>query len=179
MSTKRLAIAIGLAVATAPAASYAQTPPPPPARAQQAQRPSPAPLPPRGMQAHVVPGFEHTLFSPELVMQHQRALALTEAQRRTISDAVKALQSQTIDVQWNLQAEQTALTELLEQRPIQEQAVTAQMNKLLELEAAVKRTHLTTLVRIKNALTDRQVQQLTELRGTGWGHALHYPVPQR
>jgi Spy/CpxP family protein refolding chaperone len=112
-----------------------------------------------------VPPFERTLFSPELVMQHQSELALTPEQRRSITDAVKSLQNHTVDLQWNLQAEQTELARLLEQRPVQEQAAIAQLNKLMDLEASVKRAHLATLTRIKNVLTDRQVQQLTELRG--------------
>jgi Spy/CpxP family protein refolding chaperone len=113
----------------------------------------------------VVPSFEHLLFPPELVMQHQAALKLTPQQRTTISDAVKALQSHSIDVQWELQDEQKKLMDLLGQRPIPEGAVVAQINKLLELESTVKRAHLTALVRIKNALTPQQVEQLTSLRG--------------
>jgi hypothetical protein len=47
------------------------------------------------------------------------------------------------------------------------------MGKLVDLEDAVKRTHLATLIKIKNALTDEQVQQLTSLRG----RRFEYPSP--
>ncbi len=97
-------------------------------------------------------------------MQYQRELELSAEQRKAITEAVKALQNQMVDLQWGLQAEQSTLMELLDQRPIREQAAVAQINKLLELEANVKRTHLATLVRIKNTLTDKQVQQLAQLR---------------
>jgi Spy/CpxP family protein refolding chaperone len=170
MNTKRFALA--LALATTPLIAHGQNPPP------VAQRVMPAPPPPGSHSPNVVPPFERTLFPPELVMQHQRALALTADQRRIITDALKALQNQTVDLQWNLQAEQSALTELLEQRPIQEQAAVAQITKLMELEAAVKRTHLTALIRIKNSLTDRQVQQLTELRGMRPGGRQPQPASQ-
>ena len=168
MNTKRFALTIAFAAAT-PLIVHGQNPPP------AAQR-MPAPPPPGSHSPNVVPPFEHTLFPPELVMQHQRALALTAEQRRIITDALKALQNQTVDLQWNLQAEQAALTELLDQRPIQEQAAVAQITKLMDLEAAVKRTHLTALIRIKNALTERQVQQLSELRRLNVRD--HPPVPQ-
>jgi Spy/CpxP family protein refolding chaperone len=120
-----------------------------------------------------MPSFENMLFPPELVMQHQRALELTSEQRRTITEAVKALQSQTVDLQWNLQAEQQALFALLEKRPINEQAAVAQMSKLVELEDAVKRTHLATLIKIKNALTEKQIGILNSLRRPQW----EYPPP--
>jgi Spy/CpxP family protein refolding chaperone len=144
---KRLRTA--LLLAAAPAAAFAQLAPGSYARSHD----------------QVVPSFEHLLFPPELVMKHQAALKLTPQQRTTISDAVKALQSHSIDVQWELQDEQKKLMDLLAQRPIPEGAVTAQINKLLELESTVKRAHLTALVRIKNALTQQQVDQLTSLRG--------------
>jgi Spy/CpxP family protein refolding chaperone len=156
-----------------PAIVVAQTPPPPPGASTVYVNPSTPMQAVTTVQQQVVPSFERALFPPELVMQHQRALELTPQQRTAISDAVKALQNQAIDLQWNLQAEQQALLELLEQRPIREPAVLAQMNKLLELEAAVKRTHLTTLVRIKNALTDQQVEQLMRVRGR-WTPSLNW-----
>lgn len=149
-----------LLMVVAPVATAAQAAPPTAARSLSGTAPrafSPA--------GQVVPSFERTLFPPELVMRHQADLALTAEQRRTITDAVKALQNHTIDLQWNLQAEQATLAQLLEQRPVQEQAAVAQLNKLMELEASVKRAHLSALTRIKNALTDQQVQQLNDLRG--------------
>lgn len=149
-----------------PALAGAQTPPP----GHQTPPPPPGPLlhrdAPRAMSVDqsVVQAFERTLFPPELVMQHQRELALTPEQRRGITDAVKELQNQTVEMQWNLQAEQTTLGEMLAQKPIPEREATAQLNKLLELEASVKRAHLAALMRIKNLLSDQQVQRLNELR---------------
>lgn len=115
-------------------------------------------------QGQVGASFESSLYPPELIMQQQRMLALTADQRRTITEAVKALTNQTVDLQWNLQAEQQTLTSLLDRRPINEAAAVAQMSKLLELEDAVKRTHLATLIKIKNALTPQQIALLNEVR---------------
>ena len=164
--TKRLTLALVIASAL-PLAAQGQTPPP--SRAGSAGPPpmtlEPGYAPRAQGQHQVVPSFDKLLFPPELVMQHQRALELTAEQRRVITDAVKTLQNQTVDLQWNLQAEQASLSEMLERQPINEQAAVAQVSKLLELEANVKRTHLGALIRIKNALTEKQIQQLTQLRG--------------
>jgi Spy/CpxP family protein refolding chaperone len=154
MIAKRFVLAATI-IAALPLTARGQTPP------AAAQRHPSAPPPPHA----AMPSFDHLLFPPELVMQHQRALELTAEQRSVITDAVKSLQNQTVDLQWNLQAEQATLADMLDRRPINEQAVVAQVSKLLELEANVKRTHLSALVRIKNALTDKQIQQLTDLRG--------------
>lgn len=115
--------------------------------------------------AHAAPPFEESLFPPELVMQHQRELDLTAQQRATITEAVKALQHQVVDLQWELQDEQQKLTELVRQASIQEAAALAQIDRLLDLERQVKKAHLLLLVRIKNTLTPQQQQTLTGLRG--------------
>jgi Spy/CpxP family protein refolding chaperone len=107
-----------------------------------------------------VTSFEQALFAPELVMQRQDALALTADQRKSITETLKTLETETIDLQWKVQAEQAKLIALLEQRPINESAASAQMAKLLDVEAAVKQKHFLSLARIKNTLTDAQVQQL-------------------
>lgn len=175
MIAKRLVLAAAIITAV-PLAARGQTPPPaPPARGAMPPTPQqpghvptpgiPAPHAAPAMPGHqAVPSFDHLLFPPELVMQYQRELELTPEQRSVITDAVKSLQNQTVDLQWNLQAEQSTLTEMLNRRPINEQGVVAQVNKLLELEANVKRTHLSALVRIKNALTEKQIQQLMQYR---------------
>jgi Spy/CpxP family protein refolding chaperone len=156
-----------------PPMRYATTPPRP-EPGSVTPPPSTSPMVEMGMVG--APSFENMLFPPELVMQHQRALELTSDQRRAITDAVKALQNQTVELQWNLQAEQQALVSLLEKRPINEQAAVAQMAKLVDLEDAVKRTHLATLIKIKNALTDKQIEILNSQRRQRWDYP---PPPER
>ncbi len=130
-----------------PGPLMAQTPGQP-AHAPQPQRPDP---------------MEDALFPPELVMQHQRAIGLTAEQRTTITDAVKALQAQVVDFQWKMQEEHQKLAELLGQPAAQEAAVLAQVDRVLEVERQIKRTHLAALLRIKNVLSAEQ-QQLRGLR---------------
>ncbi len=110
------------------------------------------------------PTFEEQLFPPELIMQHQGELALTAEQRGAITDAVKRLQAQVIDVQWQMQYEQQKLAELLSQSPVEEQTALAQVDRVLDLERQVKKAHLGALIRIKNTLTAEQQRQLMALK---------------
>jgi Spy/CpxP family protein refolding chaperone len=120
---------------------------------------------PRPDQPHPEPTFEDQLFPPELIMQHQSELALTAEQRAAITDAVKRLQSQVIDVQWQMQYEQQKLAQLLSQSPVDEETALAQIDRVLDLERQVKKAHLATLIRIKNTLTAEQQRQLLALKG--------------
>lgn len=63
---------------------------------------------------HVDPIGRHT-FPPELVIQHQRAIALTEAQRETIKGELQQTQSAFTDLQWDLEREMEIFVSLLAQ----------------------------------------------------------------
>jgi Spy/CpxP family protein refolding chaperone len=129
-----------------------------PLLAQAPGQPAPAPQPQRA------DPLEDALFPPELVMQYQRAIGLTTEQQTAITDAVKALQAQVVDFQWKMQYEQQQLVELLGQPTVQEATALAQVDRVLEIERQIKRTHLAALIRIKNTLSPEQQQQLRGLR---------------
>lgn len=107
------------------------------------------------------------LFPPELVMQHQHSIRLGDAQRRSITAAISALQSRVLEMQWDMQARQQKLTELLGQTPVDEAAALAQADRLMETERQVKRTHLAALIKIKNVLTQEQQRKLRALAARG------------
>jgi Spy/CpxP family protein refolding chaperone len=109
-------------------------------------------------------GFERHLFPPELVMRHQQQLQLTEQQRTTIKEAVKQLQTQTLEFQWELQELNEALSEMLARESVDSRAALAQVERMLEIEGQVKRMHLDLLIRIKNTLTREQQEQLRSMR---------------
>jgi Spy/CpxP family protein refolding chaperone len=129
-----------------------------PLLAQVPGQPTPGPQPQRP------DPMEDALFPPELIMQHQRDIGLTSEQQTAITDAVKALQAQVVDFQWKMQEEQQKLAELLEQPKVREAAALAQVDRVLEIERQIKRTHLAALIRIKNTLSAEQQQQLRDLR---------------
>lgn len=104
------------------------------------------------------------LFPPELVMRHASELGLDERQRAAIKDAIQKAQSRFVDSQWDLQSESERMVKLLQARPVDENAVLGQADKVMGLEREIKKTHLSLLVRIKNLLTPAQQEKLATLR---------------
>lgn len=129
--------------------------------AQQPQPPQPPPQPPPGQD------FGSQLFPPEMVMQQQRRLGLSPEQRTAITQSVRQLQSAVLDLQWQMQDEGQRLSDLLERPTVDTAAALAAADRLFETERRVKRLHLTTLIRIKNALTPEQQATLRQMRGPG------------
>jgi Spy/CpxP family protein refolding chaperone len=109
--------------------------------------------------------FEQSLFTAPQVLARAEAIQLTDAQRATINNEVSRLMSQTAELGRSVEVEQMTLTDLLAQRPIDDAAATAQLTRLLELEAQVKHLHFLSLVQIKNTLTETQVAQLNQMMG--------------
>ena len=108
--------------------------------------------------------IESSLFKPELVMKHQRALDLTSSQKDAILTAYQQAQSDFTKWQWELQAATENLTELVAVDQINEQESLKQLEKMLDLERNIKRTQLGLMIKIKNQLTPEQQQKLRELQ---------------
>ncbi len=108
--------------------------------------------------------FSRGLFTPELIMRHYREIGLSTEQRATITEAIRILQSGVVDPEWRLMEVSQNLTELLEATPIDEARALSVIDQVHEAEAEIKRANLSALIRIKNALTQEQRDQLTELR---------------
>lgn len=104
------------------------------------------------------------LFPPELVMQYHQEINLNDGQTKSIKDEIQKAQARFLDLQWNMQSESEKLVMLLDARPVDESAVLAQVDKVLDQERLVKRTQISLLVRIKNLLTVEQQRKLMELR---------------
>ena len=107
-----------------------------------------------------------TLFEPELIMRHRRAINLSDAQRDAISALIRQLQGNVVSLQWELQEQATALaTELARPRVDLDRALD-RMGRVMQTERKIKEAHLTLLIRIKNALSPEQQQSLQKLRTT-------------
>ena len=104
------------------------------------------------------------MFSPELILRHQRAIGLSEAQKSALFADVKRTQTHLIDVQWELQRAADPLADLLAKDRPDEAQVLAQLDKVLAVERDVKRTQLGLAVRLRNLLSPEQQRQLRELR---------------
>ena len=104
------------------------------------------------------------LFPPELVMSHQQAIGLDDAQKTFIRSELLKTQSRFMELQWQLQDAMETLAALLKQNPADEAQVMAQLDKVLSFEREIKRTQLGLMVRIKNKLTPEQQARLQEIR---------------
>lgn len=105
------------------------------------------------------------VYPPELVMQHQQAIGLSEDQRNAIKTEVRAAQAKFTEWQWKLQDEMEKMAAIVKQPRVDEQQALAQLEKILSVEREIKRMQVALLLRIKNRLTPEQQAQLNELRG--------------
>lgn len=110
-----------------------------------------------------------TLFPPELIMQHRRAIGLNDEQRDAISRLISDLQGRVLGLQWELMEEVEELADVTSPSRVDLDRAADQMNAVLDTERAVKQAHLEMLVRIKNLLTREQQEILTSLRSGGEG----------
>jgi Spy/CpxP family protein refolding chaperone len=104
------------------------------------------------------------LFPPELIMQHRRAIELTDEQRDQISRLIQELQSEAVSLQWELLDEMEELNRILGAPVVDMDRALDQMGEVLDTEKEIKTAHLEMLVRIKNLLRPEQQEELRRLR---------------
>lgn len=104
------------------------------------------------------------LFPPELIMKHQRELAIDDKQRDALVAEVQKTQTQLVPLQWQRQGASEQMIRLLDAAKLDEAKVLAQVDKMITIEREFKRAHLGLLVRLRNLLTDTQRSRLAELR---------------
>lgn len=108
--------------------------------------------------------FRDIFFPPELVIQNQQLLGLTEEQRTFLRTEIRQSQSAFTDLQWKLQDEMEKLLGLLRQTPADEQRSIAQLDKVLAAEHDIKKAQVTLMLRIRNDLRPEQLAKLKELQ---------------
>ena len=104
------------------------------------------------------------MFSPELIMQYQQRLGLTEEQKSYIKTEIRKLQTLVTEMQWKLEDGVEKIEALVKPDQIDEQSAMAQLDKVLKLEGDIKRANMALLVRLKNKLTPEQQARLRELK---------------
>jgi Spy/CpxP family protein refolding chaperone len=125
--------------------------------------PAPPPIEPTRDEARVG-SVEAALYPTELVMDHQAALGLTDAQASAIREELQRTQRELVDAEWELRREREALASVLAHPRVDEDAALAAAERVIAREGAIKRLHLLLLVRIKNQLSAEQQVRLTALR---------------
>ena len=129
-------------------------PPAQPGQPGQGPQPPPPPRDPLG----------DALFPPELVMQHQRELALTDEQKAFMRSEINRTTTRFNELQWQLQDAMEALHETMKANSVNEQLALSQLDKVLESEREIKRSHMELAIRIKNKLTPEQQAKLQEMK---------------
>jgi Spy/CpxP family protein refolding chaperone len=104
-------------------------------------------------------------FAPDLVIQHQQAIGLSDEQKTYFKTEIRQAQTKFTEWQWKLQDEMEKLAALVKQPHVEEADVLAQLEKVLAQEREIKRAQVALLVRIKNKLTAEQQAKLAEIRG--------------
>jgi len=110
-----------------------------------------------------------TLFPPELIMQHRRAIGLDDEQRDAISRLISDLQGRVLSLQWELLDEVEQLRAVTGRPRVDLDRAMDEMGDVLDKEKDIKTAHLEMLVRIKNLLRPDQQSMLEELRAGGAG----------
>lgn len=107
--------------------------------------------------------FAGNLFPPELIMQHQQAVGLSEEQKNFLKAELRKTQTRLTELQWNLQDEVEKLVALMKQDQVDEAQALTQLDKVLRLEREIKSLHIGLLIRIKNKLMPEQQARLREI----------------
>lgn len=105
-----------------------------------------------------------SMFPPELIMQHQRELALTDAQKTFMRGEIQRTTTRFNELQWQLQDAMEALHETMKGNQVNEPQAMEQLGKVLDAEREIKMLHMGMAIRIKNQLTPEQQTKLQTMR---------------
>lgn len=103
-------------------------------------------------------------FPPDLIMSHQQAIGLTDAQRNSIRTLMQDAQTSFVPMQFKMAAEVEKLQKLIAASPVDQSAVLDEVDRVLSIEREVKRGQLSLMVKLKNLLTPQQQDALAKLR---------------
>jgi len=117
---------------------------------QQTPRPPHPPMDPLG----------DAMFPPDLIMQHQRELALTDEQKTFMRSEINKTTTRFNELQWQLQDAMEALHDTMKANVVDEQQALAQLNRVLDGQREIKTLHMQLAIRIKNKLTPEQQEKL-------------------
>jgi len=105
------------------------------------------------------------LFAPELLLAHRVDLNLSDAQRDTLRREIVAVQSKVPEIDYEMLDRATAVQAMLDKRPIDDKAVLAEVDRLLQAEMKKKELYLAMLINLRNMLTPAQIDAARALGG--------------
>ncbi|RYD35959.1 MAG: periplasmic heavy metal sensor [Verrucomicrobiaceae bacterium] len=110
--------------------------------------------------------FEGAFYPPELVLMARDRIALTQGQQDALRARMEKTRTGSDELRAKLERETAAMAALVKEERLDEAAVLAQLDKVLEVEREVKHLHIGELVAIRNLLTP---EQQAKLRGISKG----------
>ena len=108
--------------------------------------------------------FKGKLFAPNIILENQDALDLDKEQFTAIRAAVVEVQGSVAEHEWDLREAYMKVLADLDEVPIDEDKVMKNVEAALLAENKVKQLQVTMLIRLRNLLTDEQVQYLQGLQ---------------
>ena len=107
------------------------------------------------------------IFPPELVMQHQREIGLTDEQKTYLRGEIQRVTLRFTELQWQLQDAMEGLASVMKESNVNEQQALSQLDKILDTEREIKHLHIGLAIRIKNKLTPEQQSRLQGMKRMG------------
>src|SRR3989442_3279429 len=108
--------------------------------------------------------IDDRMFPPELLVQRGDEIGLTDAQMKTAREEVDKAQTRFAELQQRLGRETRSMGELLKQDRPREEAVLAQLDKVLDVEREMKKAQVSLVLRLGNGLTAEQRAKLREVK---------------
>ncbi len=111
--------------------------------------------------------FAGAFFPPEIIYLTGEQIGLTSVQREAFRARVDTTQTRAAELGQQLTRETSALSALAKQDRVQEAALIAQLDRVLDAERELKHLHIGLLAWIKNFLTPEQQAKLREITKDG------------
>lgn len=109
--------------------------------------------------------FRGKLFPPNVILENQAELELSREQFTSIREAVVQVQANVAEHEWDMREAYLRIMEELDAEPIDEERVMEIANEALLAENEIKKQQMAMLIRVRNILTDEQVEYLRSLQG--------------
>lgn len=111
--------------------------------------------------------FAGAFFPPELVLMARDRIALTQEQQEAFRARMEKAQPRSDELRAKMERETAAFGALVKQERVDETALIAQLDKVLDVEREVKHLHVGLAAAIKNLLTSEQQAKLREIAKEG------------
>ncbi len=108
--------------------------------------------------------FKGKLFAPNIILEHQDDLGLSKEQFTAIRAAVVEVQTNVAEHEWDLREAYQRVLSDLDDSPIDEDKVLENVEAVLLAENQVKKMQVAMLIKLRNLLTDEQVDYLQTVR---------------